>query len=239
MIAAEESTSASRRRPRRTVVDEIKQYILDERLAPGDPLPTEVALCEELGVSRPHLREALRTLQSLDIVTIQHGRGMRVGGLSLAPMIEALLFRARLDVSDSLRPVREVLDLRERLDRSAADELVAACGGRPQHRLREIVDQMEEAHEQGRSFAAADRAFHSELLSTLDNDLLQRITEAFWEIHSQAIPLLGIPLAEDISLTVAAHQAIVESVETGDVQAYLRAVTAHYDPLRRQLGEAD
>ena len=38
----------------------IKDMILDGRLAPGQRLPAERALCEALGVSRPTVREAIR-----------------------------------------------------------------------------------------------------------------------------------------------------------------------------------
>lgn len=53
--------------------DAIKAYILRQGLAPGDPLPSEARLCADLQVSRSSVREALRTLQALDIVVIKRG----------------------------------------------------------------------------------------------------------------------------------------------------------------------
>lgn len=235
----EPARAAARRSARSTVVDDIKQFIVDEGLVPGDPLPTETALCEELGVSRPHLREALRTLQSLDIVTIQHGRGMRVGALSLSPMVEALLFRTRVAAEEPLRPLREVVELRQKLDLSAAEELTAALAGTQQEELRALVEAMQERHAAGEDFAQEDRAFHVALLRNLGNQLFSQLNSAFWQIHTEAVPLLGIPAAQDVSDTVDAHLAIVEAVEAGDVEAYRRAVAAHYAPLRRQLTASD
>lgn len=235
----EGARAAARRAARVSVVDDIKQFIIDEHLVPGDPLPTESALCEELGVSRPHLREALRTLQSLDIVTIQHGRGMRVGGLSLSPMVEAILFRARLAVDEPLRPVREVVELRERMDLSVAEELTTALAGTRQEELRALVGAMQERHAAGESFAREDRAFHAVLLEVLGNELFRQLNAAFWQIHTDAVPLLGIPAAQDVADTVDAHLAIVDAVEAGDVEAYRAAVIAHFAPLRRQLTSAE
>lgn len=230
--------AAARRGERRSVVDDIKQYIVEAGLVPGDPLPSEAALCEELAVSRPRLREALRTLQSLDIVAIQHGRGMRVGGLSLSPMVEALLFRARLAVDDPLRPVREVLDLRERMDMSVAAELPTAVDRARRDELSGLVSTMQRHHAAHESFAAEDRAFHTVLLGALENHLFVQVNSAFWQIHTEALPLLGIPPAQDLADTIDAHQAMLDAIGTGDVQAYERAVVAHYRPLRRQVEAA-
>ena len=229
------ANAATRRAERRSVVDDIKQYIIEERLAPGDPLPSESALCEELGVSRPRLREALRTLQSLDIVTIQHGLGMRVGELSLSPMIEALLFRTRLAVDDPLRAVSEVLDLRQRMDLSVAAELPAAVDRARRDELSGLVRAMQEHHAAHESFAMEDRAFHAVLLGALENKLFAQVNSAFWQIHTEALPLLGIPPAQDLADTIDAHQAMLEAIDAGDTMAYERAVVAHYRPLRRQL----
>lgn len=53
----------------------ITEYIKRNQLRPGDPLPTEANLCEALNLSRSSVREAVRTLSSLDIVEVRHGHG--------------------------------------------------------------------------------------------------------------------------------------------------------------------
>lgn len=220
-----------------SVVEAIKQYIVDNRLSPGDAMPTETAICEDLGVSRPSVREALRTLQSLDIVEIRHGRGMRVGSLSLTPMIEAVLFRARLDTGDDLRGLQEVVDVRIRLDISVAEELAAAYEGSSPRALHELVDEMREHVAAGEPFPEADEAFHNQLLSVLDNQLFTQINNAFWQIHSAAVPLLGLPQPREIEQTANAHLAMLEALERGDADAYREAVIDHYGPLQRLLDE--
>src|SRR3954462_2201383 len=46
----------------------VMQLILDRKLRPGAPLPTETELMEDLGISRNSVREALPALQALDLV---------------------------------------------------------------------------------------------------------------------------------------------------------------------------
>jgi GntR family transcriptional regulator len=57
------------------VRDAVRQIIWTEKLGLGDRLPTEERLAERFGVSRPALREALRSLEQDGIIRTEHGRG--------------------------------------------------------------------------------------------------------------------------------------------------------------------
>src|ERR1700753_68672 len=61
-------------------VREINQFIRDEALKVGDPLPGEVTFAERLDVSRAVVREAFRSLATLGIINIGNGKRARVGG---------------------------------------------------------------------------------------------------------------------------------------------------------------
>lgn len=61
-----------------SIRDELAQRIASGRLAPGDRLPPEPELATELGVSRPTLREALRSLEEDGFVTRRRGAGTYV-----------------------------------------------------------------------------------------------------------------------------------------------------------------
>ena len=59
--------------------DQVFDYLFEEikagRMKPGDKLPNERDLSQALGVSRPSLREALRAMTQLGLVTTRHGGG--------------------------------------------------------------------------------------------------------------------------------------------------------------------
>ena len=57
------------------VAQRIKDYILEEKLKSGDKLPTETALAREMGVARSTVREAIKRLESQNILTVRHGAG--------------------------------------------------------------------------------------------------------------------------------------------------------------------
>ena len=60
---------------RDVVADRLKTFILEGDLKPGDRLPTEAELATRFGVSRPSLREAIKSLEFLGIVEARRGRG--------------------------------------------------------------------------------------------------------------------------------------------------------------------
>ena len=61
------------------IADQLTDMIANQRFLPGDKLPNEIELADELQVSRTTLREALRILTTRGLVEVRRGMGM-VGG---------------------------------------------------------------------------------------------------------------------------------------------------------------
>ncbi|HRW18075.1 MAG TPA: GntR family transcriptional regulator [Dermatophilaceae bacterium] len=219
-----------------STADAIKQHIIDAGLAPGELMPTESDLCDTLHVSRSSVREAMRTLASLDIVEVRHGHGTYVGRMSLDPLVNGMVFRLS---ATGVKSLRDVVQTRIALDLAMADELVKAYSGTHDPVLHELVDQMRVNTDAGRSFMEQDRDFHARLAAGIDNQIIGELAGAFWEIHTRALPLLGVSTPQDIIDTVEAHAAIIEAVETGDLRAYQSAVAAHYAPLQRAIERSE
>lgn len=218
-----------------SATQQIKNYILLHRLKPGDILPTEIELCEALGVSRSSVREAMRRLAALDIVEVRHGHGTFVGNLSLAPLVEGLVFRGVLSPGDELAALREVVDVRLALDLATAERLVGAVRGTSNPDLDELVLEMEGRSAKGEEFAAADRGFHSALASRVGNHLIEQLVTAFWEIHTAVYPQLGLARPESLDETARAHRSMLTAAEAGDVDGLRKAIIEHYAPLQKAL----
>ncbi len=218
-----------------TTADAIMDYIRTNRLNCGDPLPTEMQLCAELKVSRSSVREAMRLLSSLDIVEVRHGYGTYVGAMSLAPLINGMIFRIVLGTERSHESLRNVVNTRIALDIHLTDELITIHQGKEHDELYALVDQMQEQFEKGESFAEQDFTFHSLLLKDISNELISELATAFWEIHTRVVPMLGLSNQGDLQETVDAHRDIVKALEEGDREGYLSAVHRHYQPLLRNI----
>ena len=96
---------------------ELEHAIVSGELAPGTVLRQD-RLSEQYGVSRTPIREALRRLAALGLVSFEPNRGVRVRTLTRAELREAFLIRAELE---SL--ATEIAA--ERMTRADLDELEA------------------------------------------------------------------------------------------------------------------
>lgn len=219
----------------RQTIQAVKEHILAQGLKPGDPMPTEAQLVEELGVSRANLREAVRTLATLDILDVRHGTGTFVGEMSMRPLVEALTFKGTVLPGDDFKTLRQIVEVRQALDLALAPQIVSHWAGQDGAELYELCDAMASHNARNESFAADDRAFHLNLTSVLDNTLYSELVAAFWDIHTIVSPRLGVPTPRDMADTVNAHRAMIDAAVAGDVDAYILAVEGHYAPLMRVL----
>ncbi|MFF1354758.1 FadR/GntR family transcriptional regulator [Streptomyces sp. NPDC058297] len=225
---------------RQEVADGIKRYILENRLHPGDPLPTETELCEALGASRSSVREAVKILHALDIVEVRHGHGTYVGHLSLSALVESLTFRGLLSPDDDVQVLADLVDVRELFERGMAERIVASLSGEQLDALERLVTRMGDAGVggDGKGLIEADRAFHALLVAPLGNDLMGQLSMAFWDVYAIVAPQIDGFTHTEQAETVAAHHSIVTAARAGDPVAFVQAVGEHYAPVRRRISEA-
>jgi GntR family transcriptional repressor for pyruvate dehydrogenase complex len=103
--------------PQRTVLrdevaERIQSKILSGALRPGDRLPPERELADRLKVNRSSVREALKKLEQLGLVTSQQGSGTRVRSIEEASL-DVLMRLLFLDGRPNIPWIRDFLDLRE------------------------------------------------------------------------------------------------------------------------------
>ena len=219
-------------------IEAIKAYCLNNHLKPGDSLPTEATLCSILGVSRSSVREALRTLEALDIVCARQGLGWFVGDMSLQPMVDTLMLRFALDQTSGNESLRQVVALRRYLDMGIAPQVVTTMKGSKDPELDSLVAEMLECAKAREWYTDQDIAFHRAILVKLNNPLLDQLTSAMWLIHQAFLSTLTHPVGS-LEETALAHQHMLEAARAGDLDAYYRAVNEHYGPLVDLLAEEE
>ncbi len=123
------------------VAGHIRRQIVLKALRDGDALPTETALMEEFGISRPTLREAFRILESEGLITVR--RGARGGARVQEPSPDAAAMYAGLVLQHRNTTVADVLAARVFLEAPAA-RLLAERRSRARivERLQHELDNM-------------------------------------------------------------------------------------------------
>ena len=96
------------------ITDLLLNLVIDGKLKEGDILPPERVLCEELGVSRTVLREAVKSLETRGVLTAIHGKGVKVNPPVSGEIADAFMLYLRrqnmaIPVSD-LYSVRLVIE---------------------------------------------------------------------------------------------------------------------------------
>lgn len=204
-------------------VVKIRELIIGGHLQPGDRLPQESMLADTLGISRNSLREAVRVLEQMRVLTVRHGSGTYVSSLEPAQLLEGISFAVEMMRDDTLR---EVLEVRQLLEPAATRLAV-------QRMTPEKLLTIQEAHRRHSEMSSiedlvrCDFEFHSAIVRAADNDTLFSILDG---LSSQTVRLRiwgGIVSDNAIGLTIDHHAMILKAIEAGDSHGAEAAALVH------------
>jgi len=198
------------------VYDHLREEILAGRLQPGAEL-AEVALSEQLGVSRGPIRDAIGRLAAEGLVTVRPRRGAVVRLLSKDEFLELYQVREAL----------EIMAVRLAVPRLGADDFAALQG---------LIDTMGKHAERGEvaEFFEANVAFHAHLVEASGNRKLQ-------ELYGQLLSQMGryrmrsLTLRGNLQRSVAEHAAILRAAKRGDTERAAHLMSEHIRVPQRRL----
>ena len=224
----------------RQIQDRIIEYIEKNNLEPGDRLPTEPELCALFGVSRTPLREAIKYLEVLGIVSVERSRGTFVRGFDAAELLTRLpmrLFYQRDEFLEMVK-IRMVLEehcLVQAIAQSSNDDLV---------RLKKALAAMRERAERGESMLAEDMGFHRTIAELARGGrLLTSFLQVLWDLRMR-LPTDESP--EALQERYERHARLYHAVCERDVQMARVYLIEHFrgayddmlkglDPVKKEL----
>jgi GntR family transcriptional regulator, transcriptional repressor for pyruvate dehydrogenase complex len=205
----------------------IKDMILDGRLAPGQRLPSERALSEALGISRPTVREAIRSLQAMHILESRHGAGTFVASLSVEELLAPLQFV--LSLADS--GLEHLFEVRLMLEPGAAALAAERASSEEVDGLRDCAARAEHAVDDPDAMLRLDTELHERIVRAAANPLLEHLLAATAALGAESRAYTA-RLPGVLDETAAEHSAIVESIATGDADAARAGMAAHIHRIR-------
>ncbi|MBL0370555.1 FadR family transcriptional regulator [Rhizobium sp. KVB221] len=220
-------------------VRQIELLLLDGVLSSGDRLPSERDLAEQLDISRPVLREALKELENRQLIVSRHG-----GGTYVADLIGQVFSKpvAQL-VSRHDRATRDYLEYRRELEGHASELAAQRATPADRERLSSIFAKMKELHERGdpEGELDADVELHNAIGEAAHNLILMHTLRACYRLLSEGIfhhrkLILNMPEARETLL--AQHAAIVVAIVSGDAQAARNTAERHIDYVAATAAEA-
>jgi GntR family transcriptional regulator, transcriptional repressor for pyruvate dehydrogenase complex len=121
---------------------ELRADILGGRYAPGDALPSERRLSEDLQASRHVVREALKRLQQGGLVSISQGGATRVRDWRRHGGLELLLELDARDVPEALHAPRAAMEMRASIGADAARRCAQRAGRATRARIVARAEQL-------------------------------------------------------------------------------------------------
>jgi DNA-binding GntR family transcriptional regulator len=196
-------------------IDSLRWRILNGSLRAGQKLHQE-QLASELGMSRIPVRDAIRTLASEGLVSLQPRRTAVVTAISLEDLAE-------------------LYELRGAVEPLASALAVAQIGPGDLLRMRGFLHTMHETNDH-REWLEANDEFHACLF---ENSGRPRMIALLRQARAQTRRYTGIRMADGRADLDAEHRLILGAAERRDAQAVEALVRAHlisaFTVLRREL----
>ncbi len=211
-----------------TIVGQIEDMILDGVLKPGDRLPAERDLAQQLDVSRASLREALGVLQARGLLQARRGGGTYVCDVAADTVTEPLihLLKQRPDA------VGDFLEVRSVLEEMAAQFAAIRANDVDREIIAMRFSALESTYQTAERMtnADADLAFHMAIADASHNVALVQVMRGLFN-------LLRATIADNLDRIYAEaggmdairrqHRDLYDAVMAGDGDAARRSARTH------------
>jgi GntR family transcriptional repressor for pyruvate dehydrogenase complex len=187
------------------IVEQIRLLIRTEQLRPGDRLPSERDLCEQMGVSRVTVREALRVLEAGGLVAIRVGA--RGGAFVTSP--SSMKLGANLADLMNLSPMTaaEVIEARQVVELGIIPMVVERATDEDIEALRAMTREHQAALKRGEYSMEMSATFHVRVAACTHNAAVEML------VHSFHGPLLMSLREAQVAAPLMGHRGTSEHRE--------------------------
>ncbi len=200
----------------------LTDLITSGKLAPGDPLPSEPALGKQLGISRPTVRLALRTLETRGLIATRHGVGATVADRTREAAVDSIELMLRQIGAGE----RDMLEVRSMLETQGAALAAGRATDDDLAAIAAAVDGMRAPNLTIPDLIELDLAFHLRLHEASRNAVLVALVHA---IRGLLRDTIAATYDRDprTSTRLAEHARILAAIASRDPAAAHAAMDSH------------
>jgi GntR family transcriptional repressor for pyruvate dehydrogenase complex len=198
-----------------------QQMLSDGVLTPGTKLPPERELATYFKVARSSLRQALKVLEILGVITQKVGDGSYLNRDASSVLAVPMEFLFLLDDTT----VEELIELRMIMEPALAAKAAERANSADIARLRQSITNLETSERDRVKLVASDLQFHRAIFQASGNRLTGRISHT---IHRAMLHMITVTSQlVDLEHTAAFHKPILHAIEKRDPELASRLMTAH------------
>lgn len=205
------------------VLEQIVNLLMNGQLNPGDKLPPEMNLMEQFDVSRPVLREALSSLETLEIIT----RRPR-GGTFVNDKVGSNPFKAMLALS--INNVPAIIEARMTLELGLITIAAEKITDDQLQKIKETIDSIRESVDG--DYGGLDKEFHRLIAQTANNPIVEGMIDSLLIAHEKTDSLITY---REPDITVEHHEAIYEALKKRDPYESFAQMYRHLSYVRKKI----
>jgi GntR family transcriptional repressor for pyruvate dehydrogenase complex len=223
-----------RKRLKDQIIDQLIAMISEGKLKPGDKLPSETALMEQLGVGRSSLREAVGALSLIGLLTVRPGHGTHVAPSAGEPFSKPLRWGMFMSWREKLH---EFIEARITLEQTLVGMAAERATEADIEEIRKGLNLLKSPKLTKRKAIQADLVFHMSIANASHNSVLARFLEELrhpvknW--MEQKASLFG-----GYDSVFEQHEAVFKAILARDPVRAQKAIREHLEAVGERMTAA-
>lgn len=212
----------------RQVMEAIEKMIREREMGPGDVLPTETQIAEELSVSKSSVREAIKMLEALGVVEIRRGLCTVISENPEQGYLNVMLAHLYLTSGGG----EELQTFRQTVEAAYTELAIDQATEEDKEQISQALETFREKLHQGALSSEDDLAFHSQVLKATHNSFMISLGSALNELFRESI---GVSIQTNPHLALADHEKICDAIQRRDKSAAREAISGSAERWARTI----
>ena len=212
--------------------EQLISYVVNGTWKAGDRIPPERELCQQLGIARTSLREALKAMELIGMLDSRVGDGTFVCPRSeflSRPLLWAFTGTDHAEL-------RDIMEAREFLEQDLAGLAAQRASDSELEAICKALDSLRESIATGESILEADMEFHLAIAQAAHNEVLRNAVQLLRNLMRQWL-VLKLLIPEVPAKVLRQHEAIYAAIRARDAEAARQAMWTHLEQTARLVTE--